>query len=169
MKISLMLLGLTILWSCGTTTVKIPASKDTHRSPAVTEYDESFDPLTLKDDDITDELKKSAPLADPENKIDGKVEIKSVLSPATVQGYRVQIIATRDIESATLTRQKAEEQFSTTDHKSYLIYEAPQFKIRLGDAATREEAEEIRNLAREYGYRGAFIVRSEVTVRENKQ
>jgi len=67
-----------------------------------------------------------------------------------------------------MVQQIAADQFRATKHKSYLVFESPQYKVRIGNVTTRSEAEEIRNMAKDYGYKGAFIVRSKVTVPKQK-
>ena len=162
MKTIILLFLLSLLISCAAS--KKEAKADESGKGEVVAYDESFDPLTLNDDDIVIKLEKAKDNAHVE--ADSGKEENVVLSDKVkhVQGYRVQIIATHDIESATFTRQRAEEQFGVMEYKTYLVYEAPQFKIRIGDAVSRSDAEKIRDLARDYGYKGAFIVRSEVIV-----
>jgi hypothetical protein len=132
-------------------------------------YDESFDPTTLNDDDIeigrennnntVTEPVEQHPVK-PENKSNDKVVMHEI------EGYRVQILATSSIEAATLQQQKAIDKFADHEYKIYLIYEAPLYRLRMGDATNRREAEVIRDLAKERGYDEAFIVRSKVVVPE---
>jgi len=130
-------------------------------------YDESFDPMTLDDDDIvigkeTDKTQTKQ----VENTTDNDKEVEKVLMHE-VEGYRVQILATQGIEAATLQQQKAVDRFSDHEYKVYLIYEAPLYRLRIGDATDRKEAELIRDLAKERGYDEAFIVRSKVMAPES--
>lgn len=130
-------------------------------------YDESFDPLTLDDDDIV--INKEAndvQIKKTDDKtIKDRDEKKVVMHE--VEGYRVQILATQGIEAATLQQQKAIDRFSDHGYKVYLIYEAPLYRLRIGDATNRKDAEFIRDLAKERGYDEAFIVRSKVMARES--
>ena len=68
------------------------------------------------------------------------------------------------MESATLTEQKAITQFEPLNYKVYLIFEAPFYKIRVGDFRTMHEAESLRDLAKEYGYNESFPVKSKVRI-----
>lgn len=123
-------------------------------------YDESFDPLSLDDDDIIIQAKTEAEVVEKK-----KTEKKSSDHSKIVQevdGYRVQLLATRSIESATLIKQQAEEQFLKHKHKVYWSFEAPFYKVRIGDVLTRTDAEAIRDLAKSLGYDQAFPVRSKV-------
>jgi len=144
------------------------ASKETVKEEMplekTTSYDESFDPLSLDDDDIfiedesddTKELKSSM----DEEKQQDKTYYQEI------NGYRVQILATDNIETASLVEQEATDRFERSGHKTYLIFEAPLYKIRVGDCGERSKAEELRDLAISYGYNGAFIVKTKVLTLE---
>lgn len=126
-----------------------------------TKYDESFDPMTLNDNDIdfpstltnVTTKDKDAEITNNKNTPDLQEE---------VNGFRVQIIATQDLEKATLLEETAKNQFSINGHKTYLVFEAPLYKIRLGDFTKRNQADELKMQAINYGYREAFIVRTKV-------
>jgi hypothetical protein len=130
------------------------------------EYDESFDPLSLEDDDISiarpskteTEIKASSPITD-----------SNELPFQEINGYRIQILATDNIETASLVEQEATDRFARGGHKVYLIFEAPLYKIRVGDCRERLAAEELRDSAKQYGYQGAFIVKSKVIPSEEQQ
>ncbi|MBN2426318.1 MAG: SPOR domain-containing protein [Calditrichaceae bacterium] len=150
----------------GCASSKKSAEPDVSVQPKSSKYDESFDPLTLNDNDVVIQKKESSGASLDEEKTEIEVdEIKKSSVIRELDGYRVQILATKDIESATMVQQTAASQFKTMDHKVYIVFESPQYKVRIGDVVTRNEAEDIRDLAKDYGYKGAFIVRSKVTVK----
>lgn len=129
-------------------------------------YDESFDPLSLNDDDlILPEVNLTS------NQIEDNSSVKNVdrggLNPVETNGFRVQIIATQDYEKATLLEEEAKNQFSGLNHNAYLIFEAPLYKIRLGDFINRDDAEELKNTVKDFGYREAFIVRTKIILDNN--
>ena len=165
MKLTLALILITIfISSCGTTQKAVHKPDDANQ-PA--KYDESFDPLSLNDDDIiispdTEPVKTETTV---KSKLETEIEENG---PAKeVDGYRIQLIATRNIENASLIKQRAEEQFQPLNHEVYLIFEAPFYKIRIADVLRRIEAESIRDTAKELGYDQAFPVRSKVIIRED--
>jgi hypothetical protein len=126
------------------------------------QFDESFDPLSLNDDDIIIAgamVEKS----NPENPV---VVVDEKTIPQEVNGFRVQILATKNIETASLFEQEATERFESLEHKTYLIFEAPLYKIRVGDCKERADAENLREIAKQYGYREAFIVKCKIQVVE---
>ncbi len=130
-------------------------------------YDESFDPVSLDDEDIVIDKEKpgidAAPVETEPNK--EAIEEPEIAFKET-DGFRVQLLATTSIEKATLVQQTAMNQFEDLKRKTYLIFEAPHYKVRVGDALTRNDAEIIRDQARKLGYDEAFIVRSKVVVEE---
>lgn len=126
------------------------------------QYDESFDPLSLNDDDI---IIADATVAT--SNVDNPTVIVTEKSiPREMNGFRVQILATKNIETASLFEQEATERFESLEHKTYLIFEAPLYKIRVGDCKERAEAENLRDTAKQYGYREAFIVKCKIQVLE---
>lgn len=128
-----------------------------------TKYDESFDPLTLNDNDIvfpSNLIKEdNQDNATTNNNINKLQDLQK-----EVNGFRVQIIATQDLEKATLLEETAKNQFLRQGHKTYLVFEAPLYKIRIGDFTIRNKADELKSQALNYGYREAFIVRTKVTI-----
>ena len=147
------LLCLCIIIGCSSTKSVTKQDEQTDRK-----YDESFDPLVLQDDDIEfpaivkNEKQKNVQGSNqsfPENRKE-------------VNGFRVQIVATQNLEKATLLEEEAKSQFSINGHQTYLVFEAPLYKIRIGDFTSRDEAEELKIQALKYGYRESFIVRTKV-------
>jgi len=128
------------------------------------QYDETFDPLILEDDDILIAGDDNPTVIDNTPNNDPNTE--PIVPTKEVTGFRVQILATKNIETASLFEQEASERFGHLDHKTYLIFEAPLYKIRVGNCKERAKAEELRDLAMQYGYRESFIVKSKVQIQE---
>jgi len=155
MKYLLVVVGLFLVGCTGSKSV---TKQDDHSD---NKYDESFDPLTLDDNDI----EFPSTLTDVNTK-DNDISLNNNDNipgfQKEVNGFRVQIIATQDLEKATLLEEDAKSQFSKNGNKTYLVFEAPLYKIRLGDFTTRNQADELKIQALKYGYREAFIVRTKV-------
>ena len=79
----------------------------------------------------------------------------------TTEGYRIQVYSGR--ESATARRIFAQIG-SITGLEAYLNYEAPQYKVRVGDFVSRDDANLILQNIRRQGFPEAWVVRSMVTV-----
>ena len=159
MKTLLSLLILFSLMACSSSEQMVVKDEPKKANP----YDESFDPASLNDDDIV--IHKYDSGQPVNNKTTGNLNdpVEEALY-SEVKGFRVQIIATKSIETATLAEQEAKELFEGMNQKTYLIFDAPLYKLRVGDATTRDQAEDIRDVAKDYGYREAFIVPTKVNV-----
>ena len=154
----LIIVGLFLVSCSGSKSV---TKQETHSD---TKYDESFDPKTLDDNDIEF---PSIVTNTKSNKDSTTTANNSPDAQKEVNGFRVQIIATQDLEKATLLEEEAKSQFAMGGNKTYLVFEAPLYKIRLGDFTSRDQADELKIQALRYGYREAFIVRTKVMVNVN--
>jgi hypothetical protein len=146
--------------SCSPTTQKhVPSEQD---SGAAT-----FNPLeTPADREVVPEKYppqadlKSQSLATHKAAKDGK---KSDSTGTQMETYRVQLFMSRLIGEAGREKAVAEEIFTLP---VYLDYEVPYYKIRIGDFATREEAESILPAVQGMGYNEAWVARVTPKVRE---
>lgn len=78
-------------------------------------------------------------------------------------GYRVQIFTGKIQRHAQNLKEVLEQRF---EEAVYLIYEAPQYKVRMGNFVSREEAQSYCNRIRRNGYPGAWVVRSRIEVKK---
>ena len=176
----LMAFALSLFFSCTAQKelAKPVAEQKTQAIAAAGQFDESFDPLSLEDDDIV--IKRNTKLEPSGNPAMEPLDIKSgvqkeneqtlpdsLISYQELDGFRVQIFAGRSVETATMTKSKAINDFAPYKQKVYFIFEAPFYKIRIGDFTERSKAEKARELARKLGYKEAFVVRSKVRVPKN--
>jgi len=92
------------------------------------------------------------------SKFEQSNEPKDVNRPT--EGYRIQVYSGR--ESATARRIFAQIR-SITGLEAYLNYEAPQYKVRVGDFTSRDEANQLLQEIRSQGFPEAWIVRSTVS------
>ena len=76
-----------------------------------------------------------------------------------VEGFRVQLLATRDRFSAEKFQSELEQIYNK---KIYIIFEAPNYKVRIGDFIDRERAEEFRKDLSNEGYSSAWIIRTKI-------
>ncbi|MFQ6093143.1 MAG: SPOR domain-containing protein [bacterium] len=118
---------------------------------------EDFDPLSLNDDDIlTPEAKGAAEEVEGERpKIGSETEESERIEQ--VQGYRVQIFVSSNRENAQKILAEAEQIFP---EGVYLKYDAPYYKVRIGNCLTRREADLLQEKAVRHGYRDAWVIRS---------
>ncbi|HOT98701.1 MAG TPA: SPOR domain-containing protein [bacterium] len=89
-----------------------------------------------------------------------RIKNKAVIdSSRMVEGFRIQLLATRDESEARRARDDARSFFP---ENSYLLYDNPYYKLRLGDCLTRAAADSLQQRAISKGFSGAWIVRSQV-------
>ncbi|GAB4334830.1 MAG: hypothetical protein Kow0037_13730 [Calditrichia bacterium] len=123
--------------------------------------DESFDPLTLPPDDLDITAVKPEREERRERavtRIADTVKVENKL----VDGFRVQLLSMKDLTNATRAKEIAQESLSDLQLHFYLEFDAPYYKVRMGDFKTKAEAEPYKNEARRRGYSKAWIVRSKV-------
>jgi SPOR domain len=91
-----------------------------------------------------------------------KAEInkKAADSKKPSKGYRIQVLNTTDRTQALAIKSKLLSLYP--DQKTYLMYTAPYFKIRIGNFVERSEADELKKeLARMFPT-GVFVIPSEI-------
>lgn len=121
---------------------------------------EDFDPLTLDEEGVqpSDSETKTGTGDLLDHELPGvtsdTLEQKDIEG---VQGYRVQIFVSSNMESAQKIVSEAEEIFP---REVYLLYDAPYYKVRIGNCLTRREGDLLQERAVRRGYRDAWVVRS---------
>lgn len=82
-------------------------------------------------------------------------------------GFRVQVISTNKRGDASEAKARVMHLFS--DYRTYLDYQAPYFKVRVGDFKTREEAAELRDKLSDLFSGGVFVVPAIINVSLDKE
>ena len=82
----------------------------------------------------------------------------------TTDGFRVQVIATDNIEEANQTR--SEIYSKTTNKEVYINFEPPFYKVKVGDFTYRQDAEDLKFMLNQLGYKEARIVQETVNLFE---
>ena len=72
-----------------------------------------------------------------------------------VKGYRVQIVISQNEEELKNLQNEIEK---SIDETIYIIFELPNYKLRVGNFLNRKEAENYRNTIVRLGYRTAWVV-----------
>ena len=85
----------------------------------------------------------------------------------TQEGYRLQIFESSSVEETNQTLRKFE---SSLKDSVYMVFEAPLYKIRLGNFVTKNEAEKEKANLTKKGYKNIWIVRSRIEqITKNKE
>ena len=97
------------------------------------------------------------------NVLDDSTSFELLLSRDSVQsvseGYRVQVLATRYFERADSL---AVIMKNTVSDSVYVDFEAPNYKVRIGDFIDRDSAESLQQELVQMGYNSAWILRSRI-------
>jgi hypothetical protein len=121
-----------------------------------TKPDESFNPSELK------EPKFKFPLIImPGDKLLGEEAKKVISADSTLDGYRVQIISTRYPGKADMLQAQLQDSFPG---EVYVIYDPPNYKVRVGNYINRPLAEESQVRLKRMGFRRAWVIRTKVLV-----
>jgi len=82
-------------------------------------------------------------------------------------GFRVQVITTNKRNEA--YEAKARVMQSYPEYRSYIDFQAPYFKVRIGDFKSREEATELRDRLSNMFTGGVFVVPAIINVSPDKE
>ena len=77
----------------------------------------------------------------------------------TQEGYRLQIFESSSVEETNRTLRKFERSLKDS---VYMVFEAPLYKLRLGNFVTKKEAEKQKKNLNKKGYKNIWIVRSRI-------
>jgi SPOR domain len=102
--------------------------------------------------------------------ISKQVELNKVVykeNNRTGNGFRVLVINTNDRSRAMEVKSKMMTEFP--DHKTYLVYQSPYFKIQVGNFRERKEAEALRKKIIRYYPTGVIVVPATVEFKAEKE
>jgi len=88
--------------------------------------------------------------------VDVPVESFTTAEPETVQGFRIQVFASNKYEDAVSVRNSLNLELSLL--WVYMVYDAPTYKVRVGDYANRADANLAVDGFIDKGYKGAWVV-----------
>ena len=87
-----------------------------------------------------------------------------VVQEEVVQGFRIQIFSSSNVDETTLMKNLALEKF--VGDSIYVVYDAPVYKVRIGDFVNRYEANQRLPEFVGKGYRDAWIVPDRIVQRK---
>lgn len=83
------------------------------------------------------------------------------------KGYRLLVVNTNKRDEAVAAKTKVYTFFP--ELKSYLIYQSPYFKLKVGNFKERKDAEEWRERLQKYFPKGVFIMNDTIEVKPEKE
>jgi hypothetical protein len=84
-------------------------------------------------------------------------------SRRTMPGYRIQVINSTDRNKVFAAKAKIYQEFP--DLKPYLLYQPPNFKLRVGNFRTQEEAEDFEKQLSALFPTGLYVIRDVIEVK----
>jgi hypothetical protein len=139
---------------------KQEAPKEDKRSLA--EYEATLNPA---DYDQEVEVVEKAHVEEKKQKIPLEIPKDSMtVEQEVVQGFRIQVFSSSGVDEASLVKEIATEKFA--EDSVYVVYDAPVYKVRVGDFVNRYEANQRLPEFVEKGYRDAWIVPDRIVQRK---
>jgi hypothetical protein len=77
-------------------------------------------------------------------------------SSGQYKGFRVQVMSTSSRDEA--FKKKADMQNLLPEEKSYVIFQSPSYKVRVGNCISRDDAEKLKAKVNKFVTQGGFIV-----------
>lgn len=98
-----------------------------------------------------------------------KAEInkKSVASKTPTKGYRIQVLNTTNRNDALSAKARLLSLYP--DHKTYLMYQAPYFKLRIGNFTERKDADALKKELGKLFPTGVFVIPSDIEAKPVKE
>lgn len=116
------------------------------------DFDQEVDVVKIKQ---VEEKKQRAQLEIPKDSMITKEQV--------IQGFRIQIFSSSGVDEATLIKDIAVGKF--INDSVYVVYDAPVYKVRVGDFVNRYEANQRLPEFIEKGYRDAWVVPDRIVQR----
>ena len=77
-----------------------------------------------------------------------------------MEGFRVLVLSTKNREEAFKMKAELMQQFPT--HKSYTIFQSPNFRIKIGNFVSREDAEILKKALSKSYKQNMYVVRDQI-------
>lgn len=98
---------------------------------------------------------------------DGGLLSKYKTSGGKFKGYRLMVLNTNDRELAYKTRGQLSSAFP--QYRLYLAYQAPYYKLKMGDFVEKNDAENLKKQIAGYVKQGIFVVPDIITIRPEEE
>jgi hypothetical protein len=160
-------LSLSLMVGCGSSKQVLVEEKPKIEQPKekkllLSEYEGTLNPVDF-DQEI--EIVQTVRHEGPKQQIPIEIPKDStVVQEEVVQGFRIQIFSSSNVDETTLMKNLALEKF--VGDSIYVVYDAPVYKVRVGDFINRYEANQRLPEFIDKGYRDAWIVPDRIVQRK---
>lgn len=126
------------------------------------EYEATLNPSDFDEEPVVSqqahrtEGQSQTPIAIPKD--------STTMHEEVVQGFRIQLFSSSNIDEATTAKAEATQKFSSDS--IYVVFDAPVYKVRVGDFINRYEANQRLPEFVTQGYRDAWVVPDRVIQRK---
>lgn len=169
------LISILLLAGCSASTGSRYEKDEKEKSESVTEdKKDNTDATTLKEDfDITPykteiiipEKKKSGVVENQNVWFDygsPEIETKTKTLIGTTDGFRVLVLTTDNLEEA--NQIKADVYFSQNSNETYIDFEPPFYKVKVGDFDNQKTADDLRFKLNQLGYKEAKVIKDKINI-----
>jgi hypothetical protein len=162
----ILLFGTLLLLALAPSCTPAPPVQEEQRVDLI-EAERDFDPLAQDQDRpiVITELEEGSEqirMLQKDQKAPGSQEIPVGPDDAgMIKGYRVQIFLSDNLREAARIMAEARGKFV---EEIYLEYDAPYYKVRVGDCQTEAEGQGLLKVAMSLGYRDAWLVYTVITM-----
>jgi len=101
--------------------------------------------------------------------VNKKAEINKKAADAkkSTKGFRIQVLNTTDRTQALTAKSKLLSLYP--EHKTYLMYQAPYFKLRIGNFEEKKDADDLKKELNRLFPTGVFVIPSEIELKTDKE
>lgn len=101
--------------------------------------------------------------------VNKKAEINKKAADAkkSTKGFRIQVLNTNDRTLALNAKSKLLSLYP--EHKTYLMYQAPYFKLRIGNFEEKKDADDLKKELNRLFPTGVFVIPSEIELKSEKE
>ena len=85
--------------------------------------------------------------------------LNNTIDDSIIDGYRIQVTSTNNLDFANSLSIKIKEKFN---YETYIIFDSPNYKLRVGNFASRSNAENVRINLINHGYKKSWIIRTKI-------
>lgn len=144
------------------------STTETEISKESVKFDEKFDITPFRTEiklpEKKTEISKSSDEIWYQYEVNTDASLKSKKIKGTTKGFRVQVIATDDLDEA--NKIQDELKLIKGSNEIYSVFEPPFYKILMGDFRTSDEANSLRFKLNQLGYSDSKVVKSTINLFE---
>ena len=151
-RILLLVIAVVSSLRCSSGSEALENEQDQEKRVPMHDYEKTFKPSDYDPpvEGILDQLQRA------ERTETDTATVAAIPLPDTVQGFRVQVVSTSDIEEANHFRDSVS--VMVPNDWVYIVYQTPYYKVRVGDFLSRINANRMSSFLQKNGFTDAWVV-----------